>query len=242
MSPPFGQSLISVCLGAVSAWTPSNLSGILEWWQMGLDYSGPNWLGQFAGHDLAQATPALEGTVISPDATLGNLTTLRLNGTSQYRRCTTIARPAPSVADTTITIVGKQRSWQSTGTWIANGPGTLRITQQSVTPEIAIANSGGPVNLNDAGTLNTWRRVEAFFSNTIADSVHVGPKTVHGTSAGNNASTRITLGASDGLGATSYGAIDAWLIVYASGALSVAEASALDWYIQSKTGPIAGLF
>lgn len=212
---------------------PSDVTDVVDWWEAGLGYSGAAWLGQFAGNDLAQATANLQGTLNGSDSTLNGLPTLSFNGTSQFRRCTTIARPAPGTEFTTIIMVGKQRSWTSTGTWIANGVGTMRITQQSNTPEISQAN-GSTVNANDAGTLGTWLRVEALFSNTATDHVHVGPKTIHGTAAGNNSPTRITLAASDTPAA--YGAIDVWFILYAAGQIPMAELSALDAYIESRAG------
>lgn len=212
---------------------PSDVTGIVEWWDVGLSYSGAAWLGQFAGNDMAQSDADLRGTLTASDATLNGAATLSFNGTSQWRRCTTIDRPAPATAFTTCIMVAKQRTWTLTGSFISQGVGTMRLTQQANTPEIAQAN-GTAQNPNDAGTLGAWRRLECIFSNTALDHVKVGGKTIHGTACGNNDGGRVTLAASDTPAA--FGAIDvAWVGIF-SGQVAMAHLSALDAYFADRFG------
>jgi hypothetical protein len=195
----------------VSAFTPSSLVGIIEWWRadLGLTVDGDSvdWVGQHAGSTLTAAL-ANAPTVNATDATLNNLQTLSFVRANSDRLVGTVPdRPAPLTEATHVTLLMKQDAWNSSaGIWSC-GTQNLAIFQQGSTPNIALINNTTDC-ANSGGTLNTWVLVEAAFTGATgggtSDSLTIKGNTPSTGAAGNNnPSSTCTVGGNAALSAFS---------------------------------------
>ncbi len=138
--------------------------------------------------DWTNATAAAGPSLNATDATLSNLPTLSLNGTSQY--CdSSLALPAPATTPTYIFMIVKQDSWTNAEGFV-NSVTTSRfkVGQNTPTPNISMNNGTQGVNCPDL-PVGTWGVVEAEFTGSTADALRaIGGASATGTNTGNNAS------------------------------------------------------
>lgn len=221
--------------GSLRPFSPSNITGAIDWWRADAGYTGAAWLGQKAGNDLAQAVAGQRGTSAS-DATLNNLTTLTLDGTDDYRRCTTVAPAAPGTTPTFIYMLVKHVAWVSGDALHAGGAGAFAVQPIGVTPALVISNPTN-VNSNTGATVGSWKRIEASFTNTVGDFLHCGSTMVQGANAGNNAGSQITIGANNGL--TAFASMVIYFYLVGNALPTVSELISLDGYLADRIGTTA---
>lgn len=162
------------------------------------------------------------------------------DGTDDYMTVA-IDLPAPATTPTFIWAVMRQITW-NTGDRIFNadtgGGSRIALFQNSATPQIAQANNA-TVNSHSSLTLNTYMRLEVFFSGSTSDYIKAGSAAATtGASAGNIDPTGpFELGGSVSAGTW---ANTEWCLLAIFRALpTAAQKAALDAYVTSRFG--AGL-
>lgn len=166
-------------------------------------------------------------------AGLNGRPTLTFDGTNDSL-ASTLNLPAPGTTPTFIWWVGRQLSWTANDYWLGNNAGSLSciIQQRTGTPQL-FQYSGSAANSNSAGTINSWFRGRAYFSNSTGDYLRIGATNVTGASAGNLSGTGRLIGAATGV---QFANVEMAALIYTQGAPSAAELSALDAAVTAVYG------
>jgi hypothetical protein len=198
------------------------------------------WTGMFAGHILSNTGGAARPSYIATDATLGNKPTITGDGVAQYLRTTTYGPANPTVAPSLTLIIGKQVTYTS-GRRLLGGAASSQsqyvVYQNGVSPAINQFNgANGPSNT--AWTLDTWKRLAAYFSGSASDFLDVGSTLgtpgSSGTGAGGGAFTLFASGL-----ITLFSNWTAAEVVHVTRDLTAPERAAFDAYVTAEYG--AGL-
>jgi len=103
--------------------------------------------------------------------------------------------PAPGTTPTFFWVVMRQIAWTLDDV-IIESSGGLSFYQSAVSPEVRQFN-GAEVNASNGMPLDTYKRIEVYFSNSVADYIKAGSVTVTGANAGNiDANPGIWMGSS----------------------------------------------
>lgn len=152
-----------------------------------------------------------------------------------------IDRPAPGTEPTFYWAVMRQVTWTiGDRFWCADpgGGSRLALFQNTATPQIAQANNT-TVNSHSGLTVNTYMRVEVYFSNSTADYVKAGSASA---TTGANASNTDPAGPFElggSLASLAYANFEVCIFAIFRALPSAAQRAALDAYVTSRFG--AGL-
>lgn len=150
------------------------------------------WLDQSGnGLDFSNATASSQPTIIS-GALNGHLG-LKFDGTDDFIRATTTA-VAPGTKPAFLWMLMKHSTWTS-GDKICGGSNNgLVIFQSATTPKLRqfTGTNAGQASL----TLGTYKRVQAFYTNSTTDFIQAGANQTAGTGSGNVGATDMALGCS----------------------------------------------
>jgi hypothetical protein len=209
-----GDQGISESSGRISAW--NDISG------NGLHYSQ----GTGGAQPLYDATGGPNGLPI-----------VRVDSNARFMT-SALNLAEPGTTATTIWMVARQIGWVL-GWRLCDGGGggATHIIRQgaTATPDLNQFNASH-VNTNSALTINSWGRVEAYFSNSTGDYLKALSTSVTGASAGNSSSTGRSIGSGSG---TSSAVFDIAELIYINRALTAGEKTQLDAYCTARYG--AGL-
>lgn len=231
----------------VGAPTPLSIMGAstVAWWRadLGITLNGATvsaWAdqGPNAFH-LTQGTAASQ-----PDYTAAggpnSTPSVLFKGTDDFLRNTAIDRPAPNATPTFVWCVLRNVTWTINLRFWCFGTANLglAVLAQVATPQINMANTT-IVNANTGLTVNTYKRMEVYYSGSTSDYIKAGAtsSTLPGTSAGvvDNAAS-FTLGArGDGLSPAN---IEVPEFAIYSALPSAAQLTALDAYAQNRYGAV----
>lgn len=184
------------------------------------------------GFNLEQAVGANQPTVgVGPN---GNPSIL-FDGIDDFMANAVLDLPAPPVF---YWAVLRQVTWTPNETmWVAGiaGAGRLSVAQAGVTPQIQALNGvGGSSTLGLV--VNTYRRLEVYYSNSVNDYLKAGSVIGTGINAGgDNPAAGFTIGASAAL--TSFANIEVCEFWIFNTLPTPAQLSALDAYVTNRYGP-----
>src|SRR6266545_730699 len=166
-----------------------NGTGVAQW----NDYSGN-------GNHLIQATAANQPT-FSPVAGPNNRPAILFDGVNDRLVNTLLDLPAPGTTPTFYWSILRQVTWTANDRFFGAGAGNngLVLKQVGISPAVVQADNVD-ANSNTGLTLNTYKRIEVYFSNTVADYIKAGSITTTGQNAANiDPATVFSIG-SDGPG------------------------------------------
>ncbi len=171
VAPPISVQAVIPAANIVAGWDAANLSASpVALWP---DASGN-------GFDLAQPTGANQptwGAATGPNSQPAVL----FDGVDDNVNVA-LNLPAPGTTPTFFWGIVRQVTWTNGDFWW-DDLGGIALVQSGVTPAILQSNGAG-VN-STAFVVNTYRRLEVSFTNTIADYIKVGSISTTGASAGN---------------------------------------------------------
>jgi hypothetical protein len=165
---------------------------IVAGWDAALGVSGGATVAQWndlgsGGFNLTQAVAGARPTFNAAGGPNGNPSVL-FDGIDDFLANAALNLPAPGTTPSFFWSILRQVVWANTQRfWNADGGGASRVAvfSNALTPQIAqadnvVANSHGGL------TVNTYKRLEVLFSNSVADYIKAGAATpTTGTSAGN---------------------------------------------------------
>lgn len=175
--------------GAPAPVTPLTILGSLAWWvraDLGITLGTgvAAWADQSGnGADFVQVTganqPALTVAAINGrDAVTGDGVNDRL--------AATLARAAPGTQPFYICLLMRQNAW-SLNRQIYNDGATV-LHMSATTPNLRTNNAINSTE-NAAATVGSFKLVEMYFSNSVADYLRIGATAVTGVNTGNSAGT-----------------------------------------------------
>jgi len=191
------------------------------------------------GFDLAQAVGANQPTWTAASGPNGNPSVL-FDGSNDSLANAALNLPAPGTTPTFYWAVLRQVTWTASDRLWGAGADALSLTANSFTPSgspfISQINSAFPgSNPNGALTVNTYKRVEMYFSNSVSDYIKVAATTQTSANAGNaDAAAGFVLGAAASL--ASFGNIEVcefWIFNFLP---SAAQLASLDAYARNRYG------
>ncbi len=189
------------------------------------------------GFDLAQASGVSQPSWAATTGAGGNPAVL-FNGVGQFMLNAALDLPAPGTTPTFYWGVLRQVTWTANDRlWASGVAGTNLAVFQSFAPN-GLTEFNAVFGLTNFGLpLNTYRRIETYFSNSTADYLKVGSTSSVGVNTGNNdpAATFI-LGASPIGQLSNIEVCELWIF---NALPSPAQLFALDLYVQTRYG--AGL-
>lgn len=164
---------------------------LLAWWRadIGLTLNGSTvsaWADQSGnGFHLTQATATAQPT-LSLTGGPNSRPSLIFDGTTDYLANTILDRPAPAIEPTYVWLIGRQVTWTGTDRVFAFGTDStaMSLFQGGGSPNL-LQNTGS--NTHGGWTLNTFMRLESYFSGSVSDFTRAGsaaPST--GLNAGNS--------------------------------------------------------
>jgi hypothetical protein len=225
--------------------TPQTIMGAstVAWWRAdkGITLNGATvsaWADQGpSGFHLTQGTAAAQPDFVAAGGPNGTPSVL-FKGTDDFLRNATLDRPAPSTTPTFVWTVMRQVTWGANLRFWCFGTANLglAVLGQTATPQISMSNTT-VVNANTALTVNTYKRMEVYFSGSTSDYLKVGATSVTGASAGvvDNAA-RFTLGArGDDLSPSN---VEYPEFAIFSALPSAAQLTALDAYAVNRYGAV----
>lgn len=222
--------------GGAAPVTPVTIMGAnaVEWWRSDLgiiiDTGVSLWHGQVSGLDFTQAT-GLSQPAYNATGGPNNTPSLLFDGSNDALVGGALARALPQ----TIWIIGRQISWTSGESWINDSNVTLLVVQRTATPMIGMS-CGTPGN-NVGSTLNTYRRVQAEFTNSVSDRLLVAATSATGTNTGSTAGTAPLLARNSA--ATTFGNVEICEVAFFNVTPSAGQTTQLDNYATDRYG--AGL-
>jgi hypothetical protein len=175
---------------AVAVFSPSLMTGILDWGRTDLDCvsTGGNttWDWQVFGMSFT-AADANAPTINATDATLNNLQTLSFVRVNSDRLIATagVDRPAPATTPTYTHLLLKQDTWNASAGIFSAGTQNLALFQSGTTPNIA-QNNNATANANAGAVLGQWSAIRSLNTGSTSDSLVCQGTTASGASAGNN--------------------------------------------------------
>lgn len=217
--------------------TPVTIMGAnaVEWWRSDLgitiDTGVSTWHGQVAGIDFSQGTGVSQPTY---NATGGPNSTpsLLFDGSNDALAGTALARALPQ----TVWLIGRHITWTSNDSWINDTGVTLTVLQRTASVIIAMT-AGSPGNNNGGAALDQYRRVQAEFTNSVADRLLVGSTSVTGANVGSTAGVAPLLGRNSA--GTTFGNVEICEVAFFNVVPSAGQLAELDTYVTDRYG--AGL-
>jgi hypothetical protein len=162
------------------------------------------------------------------------------DGVDDHLENLVLDRPAPGTSPTFFWAVLRQVTWTPLDVLFGLGTsGSFIVVDLAGSPNIGQQNPNGPVNVHGGLTLNTYRRLEAYFSDSASDYLKAGATAATtGANAGNtDPAAGIQLGANGSL--SSFGNIEVCEFWVFNVEPSAPQKAALDAYVTSRYG--AGL-
>ena len=240
----FNRGRIGTASSAAPPSTPLTILGstnLVQWCRADLGVTiGASfaWSDQ-SGHaaDYANAVAAAGPSLTASDATLNNQSTLTFNGTTQSCDATLLL-PAPGTTPVFVWWVLKQNAWTITRSIFSDTAGSRHlIFQQTASPGMGMADTT-QVNNNTAGTVGSWFRGAAQFTNSVADYLKIGATKVTGANAGNTVGGGTRRIATNSAGSL-FTSVSLAEILYYKGTPSAQQLLDLDTYCTGRYG--AGL-
>lgn len=190
------------------------------------------------GNNLSQAVAGKRPTFTA--GALNGYASILFDGSDDVLTSAGPNLPAPGTTNTFMWAVLKQVTWTLNDVlWSANTATSMRLAQTTSTPRMNVANiTAGPDN--SAGTVGSWFRVEALFSNSVNDFLKVGPTSVTGTNTGNTDPAAGFLLGSNQAG-TSFGNLEIVAFMICGGHPTVTEKAALSAAVTAKYGSSVGV-
>lgn len=223
--------------GAAPVVTPVTIMGAnaVEWWRSDLGITigtgVSTWHGQVSGLDFTNGTGANQPTY---NATGGPNSTpsLAFDGTNDSLVGGALARALPQ----TIWLIGRQITWTSAESWVNDSAVTLIILQRNLTPQIAMS-AGAPALDNGGAPLTEWRRVQAEFTNSVADRLLIGSTATTGSNTGATSGTAPLLARNSA--GTTFGRVEICEVAFFNVVPSAGQTTELNAYVTDRYG--AGL-
>jgi hypothetical protein len=185
------------------------------------------------GFALTQAVAGSRPAYVAVGGPNGNPSVL-FDGVDDFLANAALDLPAPGTTPTFYWGVVRQVTWTSGDRfWLAAGFG-LQFFQGGLATEVFI-NNGGGFGPAISMPLNTYRRIQSYFSNSIADYLRVGSLNSTGTNVGNTDAAAGFFIAQDGIGG-GFGNIELcelWIFNALPTALQLAQ---LDAYAANRYG------
>lgn len=220
--------------GVVSAFSPSDISGLVAWYDADSAYITKDGSGLVSGwadrggsgHHYAQAAGANQPLWLASGP--NGKPCVQMQDIVRYMT-SDIVRPAPGTAPTLWWGVIREDVYVISKYYCG---GVLGVYSGTAAGRIRQYNGGAEANMNSALGTATWRLVIVYFSGSTADYVQVGTTIVTGQNAGNIAGGTCNLG---GIGSNGMRCSFAELGI-ATNDLSAGDKENLISYVSAKYG------
>lgn len=236
-----GATTGSFSVTVVDPTTPATIHGgnLIAWWRpgVGVTLNGSKvatWADQSGnGHDLSNGTDAARPTY---NATGGpnSKPSMLFDGSDDRLNNTTIDRPAPGTTATYFVLICRQITWTGNrALWGGNTAFGLACRQGGAEPEIQQYDGNGNANEGTGLTLNTWGRVAAGYTGSVASFMKIIGTEASGENPGNSNSNGFSIGAANAFGVSNIEVCEAWMV---SGIPNTTQRDDEDDYITTNYG------